>query len=153
MFSKGKVILIDEVEGITGREDRGGLPALIRLIEKSKFPIAITCNDPFIQKLSSLRRKVNLIEFKEIEHNEIFGHLKEICKKEKIKADDKVLKQLARKVSGDLRAALSDLENLCGGKKSISVKDLDVAGERERKEDDRRPRKEIRRRRMQVDVR
>ena len=56
LFSKGKIILVDEVDGVT-KTDYGGLPELIALIEKTKFPIIISANDAWQKKFSLLRRK------------------------------------------------------------------------------------------------
>ncbi|MEK0337652.1 MAG: AAA family ATPase, partial [Nitrosopumilus sp.] len=35
LFSKGKIILVDEIDGLSGMKDRGGLLAITKLIEKS----------------------------------------------------------------------------------------------------------------------
>src|SRR3989338_6710205 len=55
LFSKGKIILVDEVEGIAGMSDRGGLQAIIKIIEETRYPIVLTAMDPFDNKFSSLR--------------------------------------------------------------------------------------------------
>ena len=34
LFHKGKIILIDEIEGLTGRYDRGGISAIVDVIKK-----------------------------------------------------------------------------------------------------------------------
>ena len=44
LMHKRKIILVDEVDGIMGT-DRGGIPELIKLIDKSKYPIMITANN------------------------------------------------------------------------------------------------------------
>ena len=44
LFKKTKIILIDEIDGISTR-DRGGLSELLGIIEKSAFPIILTAND------------------------------------------------------------------------------------------------------------
>src|SRR3989338_1132969 len=44
LFKKGKIILMDEVDGVTCT-DIGGIPELSRLIEATKYPIIMTCND------------------------------------------------------------------------------------------------------------
>jgi len=44
LFFKGKLILIEELEGISGREDYGGISTLSSLIRESKYPIIITAN-------------------------------------------------------------------------------------------------------------
>jgi len=132
LFNKGKLILIDEVDGITGREDRGGIQTLLKLIKDTKHLVIFTSNDPYISKLSGLRKKCELIEFKDLDYLEIFKVLKKISEKEKIKVNDDVLKILSARSKGDLRGAIINLESLG---KEIKKEDLDVLGEREKKED------------------
>src|SRR3989344_2561473 len=45
LFFTPKIILIDEVDNISGVADRGCIPALIKAIEKSSFPVILTAND------------------------------------------------------------------------------------------------------------
>ena len=59
LFNKKKLILVDEVDGISA-VDRGGLSELIQLIEDSNYPIICTANDPWSSKLSALRKKVEI---------------------------------------------------------------------------------------------
>jgi len=132
LFNKGKLILIDEVDGITGREDRGGVQTILRLIKDTKHLVILTSNDPYISKLSSLRRKCELIEFKDVDYLDIFEVLKKISEKEGIKVNDDVLKVLSARSKGDLRGAIINLESLG---KDINKKDLEDVGEREKKED------------------
>ena len=52
LFRKGKILLVDEVDGVTGDADRGGIQELIRLIATTRHPIIITGNDIWQSKLS-----------------------------------------------------------------------------------------------------
>lgn len=45
---------MDEVDGMSGNEDRGGVQELIALIKKSKIPIIAMCNDRNHPKIRSL---------------------------------------------------------------------------------------------------
>ena len=110
LFFKKKLILIDEVDGISGRHDYGGLAELNRIIEGSKHPIILTANDVSDSKFNILRKRSELLEFKHVDYLEIFELLKNICGKEKINFDETKLKALARKNRGDVRASLLDLE-------------------------------------------
>ncbi|MEM5766029.1 MAG: replication factor C large subunit [Candidatus Aenigmatarchaeota archaeon] len=132
LFKKGKVFLIDEVDGIAGREDLGGVGAIIKIIKESRFPVILTANNPYDPKLRELRQYCQLVEFKRIHIFDIEKRLKEICEKEKIKCDEEVLRQIAKRSEGDLRAAINDLEVVASGKKKISTQDLEVLGYRER---------------------
>lgn len=106
-----KVILVDEVDGLTA-DDRGGLPELINLIEDSSFPIIITANDIWDKKFSDLRKRAEMLEFKEINYMTIFEILKSICTRENCSFPDDLLKNIAIKSRGDVRAAINDLQTI-----------------------------------------
>ena len=112
LFFKEKLLLVDELDGIAGREDRGGLTALQNLIESTHYPIIITANSPYDQKFSAMRKKTELVEFHELQYTTVYSVLRKICDAEKIKCDEMNLKSLARRAGGDLRGAIIDLQLL-----------------------------------------
>lgn len=126
LLGKSKLILIDEVDGLSGRADRGGVGAISKLIKKSKFPIIMTANDPYDKKLRYLRKKCKLINFGKVHLSSMTARLAEICRKEGIKAERKLLKRIARSANGDLRSAINDLEGIARGKDKLRKKDLDA---------------------------
>jgi len=132
LFAKGKIILVDEVDGVT-KTDYGGLPELIALIEKTKFPIIITANDVWQKKFSLLRRKTELVQLKDISYLTIVDILKDITKKENKEIKEDLLKGIATKARGDLRAAINDLQSFLHGEThEITHEDI---GEREKERD------------------
>ena len=114
LFKKGKILLVDEVDGVTGT-DIGGIPELLRLIETTKFPMIMTCNDVWQSKLSQLRQKCKIVEMKALQASTIFEILKKIAEKEGIRKDDEFLRKLSIKSQGDIRAALNDLQSYADG--------------------------------------
>jgi len=132
LFSKGKLILIDDVDALSGRKDRGCVQALTKIISESKHPIVLTAEDPYNRKLSGLRRKCKMIEFSTLSYLSVFNILKCVCESENIKYNEDVLKDLARRSGGDARASVNDLQIICATKKVIE--NLDDLGEREQKE-------------------
>ncbi len=128
-FGKGKMILIDEVDGISGRKDRGGVTALVKIITESSFPIIITANNPFDKKFSALRKKCVMIEFTALEYEKVFEKLKYICLNENITYKEELLSDLARRNGGDLRAAITDLQMLTAEGK---LDDIGLVGARDR---------------------
>ena len=134
LFAKGKIILVDEIDGLSGHEDRGGIQAIIKLIEDSNYPIILTATNPFDNKFSSLRGKSNLIEFKQLDYLSIFKILKKICEHEKIKFEEDVLKALSRMAGGDARAAINDLQNLTQNKNELARESLEELSDRNRTE-------------------
>jgi replication factor C large subunit len=58
--------------------------------------------------------------------------LRDICARENVKTDPEALKTLARFSQGDLRSAITDLQMAAKGRSSLTVKDLESAGYRDR---------------------
>lgn len=52
--SSKHVLLMDEVDGMAGNEDRGGLQELINLIKSTDIPIVCICNDRNNPKMRTL---------------------------------------------------------------------------------------------------
>lgn len=109
LFKTGKILLVDEVDGVTG-SDIGGIPELVRILDKSSHPIIITGNDVWQSKLSQLRAKCKMVELKPLTTDQVAKLLKQICEKEGIAENLHFLRQIAIKSQGDLRAALNDLQ-------------------------------------------
>ncbi|MCE4614336.1 MAG: replication factor C large subunit [Desulfurococcales archaeon] len=131
LFKKGYIILLDEVDGIAGREDYGGVEAINRIIEYTRNPIVMTANNPWQDKLRPLRDKVLLIQFKPLGKRDIIRILKKICSIEKLECEDQALSYIADKAGGDLRAAINDLQNVGEGYGKATL-DLVAALVRER---------------------
>jgi replication factor C large subunit len=112
--NKGKLLLMDEVDGVTG-SDRGGIPELVRLIKETKHPIIMTCNDVWQSKLSPVRSQSQLIELRPLSTATIAALLTKVSLQESIKENQHFLNQIAIKSQGDLRAALNDLQAYASG--------------------------------------
>lgn len=134
LFSKSKIILIDEIDNFSGAKDRGGVQALAKLITNSAFPIVMTSNDPYDKKLSDLRKKCQLINFEELKEDDVVRYLENLCKKEKIKFENGVLNELARINKNDLRGCINDLQILIS-KNNLKLEDIDLLGKREKEDD------------------
>src|SRR3989338_428348 len=130
LFSSSKIILIDEIDGISGTKDRGCLQEVSRQIEGSTFPIILTVIDPHDRKFSHLKKWVMMMEFSPISIADMVNKLSHISKKEGIEIKEEKLAEIARKSSGDLRSAINDLEMVS----ALKSDDLDFLGFREREE-------------------
>lgn len=109
LVNKWKIILIDEVDGISAL-DRGGLSELLYLIEKTSFPVMITANDIWDKKFSQLRSRSELVQLKEIDYNTIKEILIDILRKERKFIDGKILTNISLQARGDMRAAINDMQ-------------------------------------------
>lgn len=131
LFGRGKLILIDELEGLSGG-DRGAVPAIVKLIKQSHFPVFLITSDPYIPKLAPLRQLSKIVKLSKVPSPSIEKRLREICEKEGIKAETDALKALARFSSGDMRSAITDLQTSTHGRSALTTKELESIGYRDR---------------------
>ena len=112
VFGKKFLIILDEVDGISGKEDAGGVSELIKVIKKAKNPIILTANDAYATSIRNLLPYVEIIQLNPVHTNSVYKVLKKIAQKEGLDVDDKTLKMIAQHSAGDLRSAINDLEAL-----------------------------------------
>ncbi len=112
LIKKRKIILVDEVDGVSGYYDRGGIQELITLINETQYPIIITANDVWVKKLSPLRKKCEITELKELDYKTVKDVLISILRKEKQFIDNQILTNIAIKSKGDVRSAINDLQGI-----------------------------------------
>jgi replication factor C large subunit len=124
---KRKVIILDEVDNIHKKEDAGGEGALIKIIKrKPPQPIILIANDPYALS-RELRSICEFVSFRRIDYRSVVKVLREICRKEGIKADIDALTLIAKNSGGDLRAAINDLQAAAEGKDHLSIGDVVTA--------------------------
>lgn len=124
LFSAKKIILVDEIDGIT-KDDRGGLPEIEKLIEETQFPIIITANDIWDKKFFSLRRDAETLQIKELDYKTIFEIIRDIAESEGIFASSDLLINIAIKSRGDARAAINDLQTIGSGTLKENIHERD----------------------------
>ena len=129
-FSDKKIILVDEIDGLSGSQDRGGIPEVARIAKTTQFPIFFTCSDPFDKKFKALRKCSVLCQVEPHSTKAVAAILKHICTKEDIACSDIVIRSLSTRSGGDARAAINDLQMLAVGKKEITREDLEELSNR-----------------------
>lgn len=134
LFGKKKIILIDDVDGMSGTGDRGGASAIEKIIDDSKFPVILTATDPWDSKLKGLRKKTMMIGFDELGYLSVAKIIKNVCDNEGIEHSEKSINSLARMSGGDARAAINDLQILCTKEKKINDKNILEIYQRYKKE-------------------
>ena len=132
LFNQGlKLIILDEVDGIHGTDDRGGIRAISKIIKESHHPLIMMANDPYSKRIRTLKPKCQVINIRKVHTNSITALLKRICLNEGVEFEEHVLRTLAKQSRGDLRSAITDLETLARGKESITKEDLDIISQKD----------------------
>lgn len=140
-----KLIILDEADNLyekldkseAGSEwgDKGGKRAIVETIQMTKQPIILIVNDYYDLIKGGgepLKQLCTLIQFYEVNPNQIVELLKQICRDEGITVDVKLLKTIADRSKGDVRSAVNDLQSVCLNRKQIGLEALDVLGYRDR---------------------
>ena len=115
LFARERIILIDEVDGLSGTADRGGIPALLEILPKSAHPVILTANDATIDKLKPLVKACETIEVRAPSVVEIAALLARIAESERISLEPEAASAIARRSGGDVRAAVTDLQGAADG--------------------------------------
>lgn len=127
----GQILLIDEVDGLSGTADRGGLREIVDIINSTRVPLILTANDVTPQKFSTLKKYCELREFKSPTSEEILEILHRIVEKESIAVSDKTLRKLIKMSQNDIRGSINSLQAVASGKQEIDNEDLDVIAYRD----------------------
>jgi replication factor C large subunit len=128
--SKGNILFMDEVDGIAGNEDRGGVSTILRIIEESRIPVIMAANDPDLGKLRPLKKVSALIRFYQVRIPLIIILLQKVCQKEHAKAEFEALERIAENSRGDVRSAINDLQSLAEATKTLTLQDTAVLSAR-----------------------
>ena len=137
VFGQRRMLLLDEMEGVDGQRDRGGITAIADLIKTTMSPVvlvATTIGENMEEKFRSLLDKAVLIEFQPIPSFVVVERLERICKENGVTVHPEALETLAVKSQGDLRSAINDLEAVARGKTRVEPKDIEWMGERDRQD-------------------
>ncbi len=127
----GQILLIDEVDGLSGSADRGGIREIVEIIKSTRVPIILTANDISNQKFKTLRTHCELSRFDSPEENEILKILKRIASAESISVSDKVLFAIIENSNHDIRGSINSLQTLSGGRNEITEEDLSILSYRD----------------------
>jgi len=127
---KGKLVFFDELDGISGREDRGGLGAILRIIKETRYPVVLAVNDPWDPKFRPLREVCEMIQFRRVRRPSVEVQLKRVARLANVTVEEALIERVAERAGGDLRAAINDLQMLAEGRRTLRDSDVGLLFER-----------------------
>ncbi|XP_017031219.1 replication factor C subunit 1 [Drosophila kikkawai] len=107
--SRKHVLIMDEVDGMAGNEDRGGMQELIALIKDSSIPIICMCNDRTHPKIRSLVNYCYDLRFQRPRLEQIKGKIMSICFKEKVKITPAKVEEIISATNNDIRQSINHI--------------------------------------------
>ncbi len=120
-----KLLILDEVDGIHGTNDRGGVRAIGDIIKKAKHPMILIANDFYSKRIASLKTKCDVLKMSKVRSPSINKLLKQIAKNEGIKANPAALKEIAKKSNGDMRSAINTFQALADKNEALELSDVE----------------------------
>ncbi|CAF1657040.1 unnamed protein product [Rotaria magnacalcarata] len=104
------VLIMDEVDGVAGNEDRGGVQELISLIKRSRIPIICICNDRQHKKIRSLASYCYDLRFYRPTIVQIRARMLTILHRENIEnIKEDVLDEIIQSCNQDIRQTIHSL--------------------------------------------
>lgn len=131
LSNRGKIFLFDEIDGLSGYEDKGGVGEMIKIIKESRYPVIMIANDPYNKRLIELRKNADMINFRKLTVWDVIKRLQRIADDEKVSVNREHIHMIAKKSDGDLRSAINDLEVICRSIKP-TLEEVQQLGLRER---------------------
>ncbi|CAD5210611.1 unnamed protein product [Bursaphelenchus xylophilus] len=123
------VLIMDEVDGMSGNQDRAGIAELIQMIKKSEIPIICICNDRQSQKIRSLANHCFDLRVPKPRKEQIMACLLAIAAKEKLKVDKTSVEKIVIAANQDVRQSIYSLQLLAAGQKGtlhIDAKNVEL---------------------------
>lgn len=109
LLTEKQVLIMDEVDGMAGNEDRGGIQELILLIKNSSIPIICMCNDRNHQKMRSLINYCFDLRFSRPRLEQIKSSVMSMCFKEGVKLPSKTIEEIIQATNNDIRQTINSI--------------------------------------------
>lgn len=109
LTGKGKIILIDEMDGLSGR-DSGAVAEISKTIKETMFPVVLISSNPYDKKFLPLRNLSVLVEMKKLSTADVEKYLIEYCKMKGMEFNPEKIRLASVHSKGDMRRAVISFE-------------------------------------------
>jgi replication factor C large subunit len=109
------MIFVDEVDGIHGKSDFGGVEALLDILKEPTVPIVLAANSDRSDKMKSIKKATKTILLKPIPPRLLRLYLESILKKEGTSLSPGILLRLVVTSKGDIRSMINSAQALVTG--------------------------------------
>jgi replication factor C large subunit len=123
LIGKKIMLFLDEVDGISNREDTGGLETLTNLIKEPTVPVIMAANKKSL-KIIKLTKACKIVEFNPVPPRLLLLYLDHVLQSEGVKlgSDDKT--SIIDNSRGDIRSLLNGAQSRVAGYSTLSNKDI-----------------------------
>ena len=120
------MIFVDEVDGVHGRADFGGVEALLDILKEPTIPIILAANSESSDKMKSIKKATKTIYLKPLPPRLMQLYLKRILQKEDARMSPGSLAKLVMESRGDIRSMINSAQALVTGFEPQSEKSFEI---------------------------
>jgi replication factor C large subunit len=128
IFGKKILLFLDEVDGISGREDTGGIESIVRLMKQPSIPVIMAANSKDA-KIKDLAKVSKTIQFNAVTPRLLMLILDSVLKDQGKKLSTSEKSAIVDKAHGDVRLLFNILQAKLSGydKTANSAAEIDIA--------------------------
>jgi replication factor C large subunit len=123
LLGKNIMLFLDEVDGISGREDTGGLDTLVDLMKEPTVPVIMAANEKST-KIKDLAKVCKTVEFSPVPPRLLMLFLDHVLQNERVKLGpgDKI--SIVNNSRGDIRSMLNSAQSRAADYATVSNRDM-----------------------------
>ena len=110
IFGKRMLLFLDEIDGISGREDTGGIDSIVNMMKEPAIPVIMAANK-HDTKLKELAKVSKVISFNPVPPRLLMLFLDRIIKKEKMNLSSEEKNSIVYNSRGDIRSLLNNAQS------------------------------------------
>ncbi len=123
LIGKKLMLFLDEVDGISGREDTGGLDILINLIKEPTVPVIMAANKKSF-KIVKLAKACKIVEFNPVPSRLLLLLIDHVLQSEGVKLGSGEKRSIIDNSRGDIRSLLNSAQSQAAGYSTVSNRDM-----------------------------
>lgn len=120
------MIFIDEVDGIHGRSDFGGVEALLKILKEPTIPIILAANSDDSDKMKNIKKTSKVVYLKPVPPRLLGLYLGKVLKEEGAKLSPGTTIKVIVDCRGDIRSMLNMAQAQMGGFDLLSEKSFEA---------------------------
>ena len=125
LLEKKMLLFLDEVDGISGRQDIGGIEYLVSVLKAPTIPVIMAANSRDT-KIRDLAKISKVIEFEPIHPRLLLLYINHILKKHNVILSPEDKFSIVRSSNGDVRALLNNAQSISAGYDAYKEDSFDV---------------------------
>jgi replication factor C large subunit len=123
LFGERSLIFLDEVDGLLGRADYGGVEFIKDAVKVTQNPVIMAANDPDADEIRKLASSCVAVRFKPPPPREVEMYLRRIAQEEGLVRTAEEFRNYVTRSGGDLRQAINLMQS-GGGADGAGSKDV-----------------------------